>query len=204
MKNFIVLMICLFVVVACQTQKESSDDSVVSNTEKHTEPFKYATLPDQSEWTVKLDKVLKIERQEIQSTEMPEPIWVAFPLPEFRSVGDLPMAHPGVRRSFGYGMDSAGCVPEALLKSNAIKEYDWGIGGGQYAHYQRVEKIVDFHLYDPRQHAFLIAYTGAYLEITFPDLQTMHVRRLKDPDMTKVKNCAPGDDWRCRFEDCGD
>jgi hypothetical protein len=173
---------------------------------KHTDKsFQYA-LPDQPEWTVKLDQPLKVVRQEIQSTDMPRPVWDKFPLPEFqeRISRTMPLVHPDIQRPYGYGMDTAGCVPEALLKTNAIKYYGWGVAGGQYAYYQRVEKIDDALLYDPRQHAFLIAYNDAYLEVTFPDLRTMRVRRLKPPDMSTVKHCGPHDDVRCRFENCDD
>ena len=202
MNKLVFLAVVSVFFFACHTEKEQSSNITTPKQQVVEEPqwFQYATLPDQPEWTVKLDKPLEIVRQEIQSTDMPEPVWATFPLPEFQEGGrSQPMVQPDIR-SYGYGMDSAGCVPEALLKTNGI-EHSYGISGGQYAYYQRVE-VEDVLVYDPRQHAFLISYTGAYLEVTFPDLETMRVRRLKAPDMSTVKHCGPGDDWRCRYENC--
>lgn len=208
MRKFIVFVIAsvfFMFFVACQTEKElTSGTATAEKRVEEPKPFDYATLPDKAEWTVKLDKPLEVVRQEIQSTNMPESVWIAFPLPEFQDGGRFrPMVRPGVQRSFGYGMDSAGCTSEALVKTNSISCVGGGAGiaGGQYAYCQRV-KIDDVMLYDPRQYSFFIAYAGAYLEITFPNLQTMHVRRLEAPDLSKVKHCGPGDDWRCRFENC--
>ncbi len=199
MKKIVLIAIGLLCASACQTKTEK--DQATTAASESFEPFEYAVLPDKDEWTITFIKPLEVVRQEIGSTEMPEPVWIAFPLPEFQERGRFQvMTPPGTRRSYGYGMDSGGCVPEALLKTNGIEyNHGWGISGGQYAYYQRVE-VEDSLLYDPRQHAFLISYQGAHLEVSFPDLQTMRVRRLKAPDMTTVKHCGPYDDWRCRYE----
>lgn len=208
MKTFVVLIASLLI-VACQFSEESKQIGTASPGKRveETKRFEYTTLPDQPEWDMKLDKPLDVVRQEIQSTEMPGPVWAAFPIPETTYSNDpngaifMHMPYQTGSMAGSYGMDSAGCVAEALIKTNGISHKGWGIAGGQYAYYQRVE-VEDPLLYDPRQYAFLIFYAGAYLEVTFPDLKTMHVMQLKAPDMSNVKHCGPGDNWRCRFEDC--
>lgn len=199
MRTFALLVSIVVLACACNKNEEKNPPTPVAPA-----PFQFTNLPDQEEWTVPLDTPLKVVRQEIQSTELPRPVWDTFPLPEFAKSKQA-MTRPGTSRSYGYGMDSGGCVPEALLKSNGIDhEHGWGIAAGQYSYFSIVD-VEDPLLYNPTEHGFLIAYPEgnyrtAYLEITFPDLSTMKVRRLKRPDTSKVKHCGPGDDWRQRFE----
>ena len=210
MKPFIAFAsaVAILFAVACQTKKEKPESSVTATAEERVEepkPFQYATLPDQSEWTVKLTTSLQVVRQEIQSTGMPEPVWTTFPIPETTySAGEngatrMHMPHQSGSMTGSYGMDTGGCIPEALQLQ--VKQYGGvGVAGGQYGWYQRVRHIADGLLYDPRQWGFLIYYSGSYLDITFPDLQTMHVRKLTAPDISKVANCGKGQDPLCRFE----
>ena len=174
-------------------------------------PFKYATLPDKAEWTVKLKKPPKVQRQRIQHITLPVAICKRFPIPGFRCGGAMAMERPGSKRSGyfhgmsrpgGYGMDTEGCITEGLLKQVKYFEKNSGISGGQYSYYQRVKKIKDEMLYNPRHYGFLINYRGTYLDITFPSRRTMHVRKLKEPDFSKIPHCGPNGNWRCRFEDC--
>lgn len=166
--------------------------------------FEYTALPDASSWQVEIvapELQIKPEQQEIQHPTLPKIVYVRFPLPEFaENTGVVPMVSPGYRGTFGYGMDTAGCVPEALLRQNAIVNYGYIISGGQYASYQRTEQIDDVLLYDPRDYGYLICYQGTYLDITFPSATTMSVRKLPAPDLSKVPNCGPDDDWRARFD----
>jgi len=183
-------------IVACEACASTNAEPKPSGSATATaeKPFDYATLPDQAEWTYSLAAgLLWTERQRIQSTNMPEPVWKAFPLPEFAGQQSrfVPMVRPSYGGSYGYGMDSSRCVVDALIKTNSINARGLGISGGQYAYYQIVKKIEDPLLYDPRNFAFLIRYQEAYLKVTFPNLHQMKVQRLKAPTEFSTGPCSP-------------
>lgn len=189
-------------------------DQVVDSPTTTNQPavFQYTVLTTQESWDVQLSQPLAVELQQIQSTNMPEVVWQTFPLPEFafRSAGDmLALPPPTTVDPFGYGMDSAGCVGDGLVKANNLPTKGLGVAGGQYGYYNfsdedDFDQEAQAYKFDPRKEAWVIAYPNdgnaiVYLEITFPTLGVMHVRRLKSPDMTGIPYCGPGENRMCRF-----
>lgn len=135
---------------------------------------------------------LEVVQQEIEHHLLPAPVWSKFPLKDFEDHDPsmpITMVPPG-DTSFGYGMDSMGCVAKALLEKNAISYWEntLGIAGGQYA-YNRLVPVEDPLVYDPTQYAFYIHYGEAYLEIRFPALYKMVSRKLEPPDEAVVQEC---------------
>src|SRR3989338_2369568 len=153
--------------------------------------FRYAPLPEQAEWDVKLDPPLKVTDPEIWSAHMPEPVWTTFPIPE-TTYSDGPNGTIRMHMPYqvgavegSYGIDRNGCISDALI--HQVKHYGGvGLAGGQYGWYQRVNLINPYAVFNPTHWWYLIYYNGFYLDITFPDLGTMHVRKLAKPDMSKA------------------
>lgn len=160
--------------VACMTEKGGPGPGLI-------------TLPNQSEWTVDLNTPLEVVPWNSFFVDMPKVVREAFPFPDVPT-GEVrqPLVQP---RDYAYGMDSDQCVVDTLFKANDLpRNFSWGWEGGQYAFYRRF-KSENPSLYDPQQYAFLFVYAGIPLEVTFPDLQTMHVRRLAAPDLAEIEFC---------------
>src|SRR3989338_783979 len=100
--------------------------------------FRYAPLPEQAEWDVKLDPPLKVTDPEIWSAHMPD------------QVGAV---------EGSYGIDRNGCISDALI--HQVKHYGGvGLAGGQYGWYQRVNLINPYAVFNPTHWWYLIYYNG--------------------------------------------